>query len=125
LGLISLASPNTHTPARLFFGVCGRVYLGWTEEYRGVVDDFVEGAGINHQLLDVAKTREMAVDFKEEEDSSTTAETSGRGCGHGGGVQVPGCLHRQQTELEGQHQRCVQEGEGEESTLFLQETVIL
>jgi len=61
--------------------------------------------------------------LQEEDDGCTIPESSGRGCGHGGGVQVPGGLYQQQTELEGQYQRCVQEGE--ESTLFLQETSIL
>jgi len=74
-----------------------------------------EWAGRNHLLLNVAKTGEIVVEEEEEDDDSITAKSSGRGSGPGGGVQVPGCLHRQRTELEGQHQRCVQEGE--ESTV--------
>jgi len=34
------------------------------EEYRAVADDFVEWVGSNHLLLNVAKTREVVVDFR-------------------------------------------------------------
>ena len=37
---------------------------GREDEYRAVVEDFVEWAGRNHLLLNVAKTREMVVDFR-------------------------------------------------------------
>ncbi|MPV02341.1 DUF1891 domain-containing protein [Escherichia coli] len=43
--------------------VVGCIRDGREEEYRAVVEDFVVWAGRNHLLLNVAKTREMVVDF--------------------------------------------------------------
>ena len=44
--------------------VVGCVRDGREEEYRAVVSDFVEWSGRNHLLLNVAKTREMVIDFR-------------------------------------------------------------
>ena len=71
------------------------------EGYRALVDNFVEWTGQNHLWLNISKTREMVIDFKEEEeDSSPTTVHSGKGCGGSGGLQVPWCYHQPQTGLE-------------------------
>lgn len=42
----------------------GCIRDGQEEEYRALVDDFVEWAGRNHLLINLAKTREMVIDFR-------------------------------------------------------------
>jgi len=64
--------------------VLGRIKDGREGEPRAVVYDFVERAGRNHLLLNVAKTKKMVVDFRRK-----NVKSSGRGCGRGGGVQLP------------------------------------
>ena len=44
--------------------VVGCIRDGREEEYRAVVDDFVEWSGRNHLRLNVDKTREMVIDFR-------------------------------------------------------------
>ena len=44
--------------------VVGCIRDGREEEYRALVGDFVEWTGRNHLLLNVAKTREMVIDFR-------------------------------------------------------------
>ena len=44
--------------------VVGCIRDGREEEYRALVGDFVEWTGGNHLLLNVAKTREMVIDFR-------------------------------------------------------------
>lgn len=63
---------------------------GKEEEYRALVDNFVEWSGGNILLLTVAKTSE----------GYTDPVYSGRGCWNGGGVQIPECPHPQQADGE-------------------------
>ena len=67
--------------------VVGCISEGQEEEYWALVDNFVEWTGQNHLWLNISKTREMVIDFKEEEeDSSPTTVHSGKGCGGSGGL---------------------------------------
>lgn len=47
----------------------GCISDGWEEEYKALVNDFAEWAGRNH-LLNVAKTKEMVVDFRRKRTAS-------------------------------------------------------
>ena len=49
------------------------------EEYRGLVDSFVEWCEQNHLLLNTSKTKEMVVDFR----TTEVPLSPGRGCGGG------------------------------------------
>ena len=67
--------------------VVGCISEGQEEEYWALVDNFVEWTGQNHLWLNISKTREMVIEFKEEEeDSSPTTVHSGKGCGGSGGL---------------------------------------
>jgi len=44
--------------------IVGCISKGQESEYRGVVDSFVEWCGLNHLQLNIAKTKELVVDFR-------------------------------------------------------------
>lgn len=46
------------------FAVVGYIIDGQEEEYRVLVEDFVEWSGTDHLLLNVYKTKETVIDFR-------------------------------------------------------------
>lgn len=67
-------------------------------EYRALVDDFVHWSGRYHLLLNVAKTREMVIDFRRKRTATQPLCILGEDVGvKVVGLQVPGRPHRQQT----------------------------
>lgn len=72
------------------------------EKDRALVRDFVEWSWRNHLFLNMDKTRDMVMDFRKERTATQLLSI----LGGGGGLQVPGRAHGQQTEVEDQHRGC-------------------
>ena len=57
--------------------VVGCISDGQEEEYRALVDDFVEWAERNHLMLNMTKTRDMVTDFRRTRTASQTLHIRG------------------------------------------------
>ena len=67
--------------------IVGRVEGGREDEYRDLVGNFVKWCEENHLQLNVAKTKEMVVDFRRNKPPPSPVYIGGTG----GLLQVPGC----------------------------------